>query len=234
MNNEVCKYMNNMQPRWAKLKKEKFMPIAGLILMLVWFCGIMLYAGYAKSQSQSSRSYQIFKLKAAFLYNFIRFVEWPEEKMSNEGKPIVIGIIGKDSFGNVLEPLKGKKIKGRKVILKRFKSFGEIKQLDENTQKKELKAIGQSHLLFVCNSEKSHISELTKSIREYNILTVGDMKNFLENGGIINFTMEQNKIRFDVNVTAAKDSNLKIRSQLLRLAKTVIKKDTVTTDSGGS
>ena len=234
MDKEKDENLNNTQLRRVEPKKERFVPIAGLILMLVWICGIMMYASYAKSQSQSSRSYQVFKLKAAFLYNFIRFVEWPDDKMSDESKPVIIGVIGKDAFGNALQPIKGKKVKGREVVIKRFKSFSQIKQLDKAAQEKEIEAIGESCLLFICNSEKPHVSELTKLIRKYHVLTVGDMEEFLNKGGIINFTMVQNKIRFNINMTAAQESDLKIRSQLLRLAKTVIKKKIAAADAGGN
>lgn len=234
MNKEENENLNNTKLRWVEPKKERFISITGLILILVWICGIMMYASYAKSRSQSSRSHQIFKLKGAFLYNFIRFVEWPEDKMGDQSKPVIIGVIGKDAFENALEPIKDKKVKGRKVVLKRFKSFSQIKQLDKAAQEKEIEAIGACYLLFVCNSEKAHVTELVKLIRKYNVLTVGDMEDFLNQGGIINFTMVQNKIRFNINMTAAQDSGLKIRSQLLRLAKTVIKKKIAAADAGGS
>lgn len=234
MDKEENKNLNNTRPWMPEPKKQRFMPMAVLLLvMLVCICGIMTCAGYA-THSESGKLRRASMLKTAFLYNFIRFVEWPAAKIGDVNEPIIIGVIGEDDFGDALKLTKGKKVRGREVVIKRFKSFSKIKQLDKAAQEKEIKAIGESHLLFVCKSEKAHVSELAKLIQGYHVLTVGDMEDFLNQGGIINFTMSQNKIRFEVNMTMAKDSDLKIRSQLLRLAKTVVRKKIVAADAGGS
>jgi hypothetical protein len=144
--------------------------------------------------------------------------------MADKDKPIVIGVLGKDSFGNALEAIPDKKPKGKDVVIKRFKSFEELKKsANKNELDQEIKAIGECHLLLICDSEKAYLSEITVSIKKYNILTVGEIDGFLDNGGTINFTLLNNKIRFDINAIAAKESHLKIRSQLLRLANMVVK-----------
>jgi hypothetical protein len=107
----------------------------------------------ANDDSTVSREYQI---KAAFLYNFIQFVDWPEEKSADSNEPITIGIIGKDPFENAFEPIKDKKLKGRSVIIKRFKSFEELKksaEKDKSELDREIKALTKCHLLFICSSE---------------------------------------------------------------------------------
>jgi hypothetical protein len=218
MNKLIYQHVNNNQ------RNDRIVPLAGLILMFAWFCGIVIYGGYAASQSQASKTVQAYKVKTAFLYNFIRFVDWPEEKMADKDKPIVIGVLGKDSFGDALEAIPDKKPKGKDVVIKRFKSFEELKKsANKNELDQEIKAIGECHLLFICDSEKAYLSEITASIKKYNILTVGEITGLLDNGGIINFTVLNNKIRFDINTIAAKESHLKIRSQLLRLANIVVK-----------
>ncbi len=166
------------------------------------------------------------QIKAAFIYNFIKFVDWPKEKTADSNEPIIIGIIGKDPFGRVFEPIKNKKVKNRIVVIKRFKSFEEIKKLGEHDKaefNRSINYLRKCHLLFVCSSEKDKVKEVLALVKDHSVLTIADNKGFLESGGTINFLMEDKKVRFEINVTAAKKSKLKISSKLLRLAKRVVK-----------
>ena len=182
-----------------------------IVLALALFVAII--APNARADSAPSREYQI---KAAYLYNFIKFVDWPEEKMADSNEPITIGIIGKDPFGKAFEPIKNKQVKGKKVVIKRFKGFEELKKSAE-----QIEAIRKCYLLFVCRSQKKQLRKIINLVKDHNVLTVGDMKGFLKSGGIINFMMEDKKVRFEINNTAAKQAKLTIRSKLLRLAKRV-------------
>ena len=180
-------------------------------------------ASQGRAESAQSREYQI---KAAFLYNFIKFVDWPEEKMADSNEPIIIGIIGKSPFGNAFEPLKAKKIKGRSVVVKRFKGFEKLKKSsgkNETELGRKIEALRKCHLLFICSSEKKNLKEIINSVKDHSVLTIDGMEGFLEAGGIIKFLVEEKKIHFEINVTASKRAKLKIRSQLLRLAKKVVK-----------
>lgn len=185
-----------------------------VVVTLVLSVGIILPE--ARANSASDREHQV---KAAFLYNFINFVEWPKDKLAEEDTVITIGIIGKDPFGKAFEPIKNKKVKGKKVIVRRFGSYKELKGSSE-----QIKSVRQCHILFICSSEKENLKEVIGIVENHSVLTVGDMKSFLESDGIINFLMEDNKVRFEVNKTAAERAKLKIRSKLLRLAKRVIPK----------
>lgn len=176
----------------------------------------------AKADSTSSREYQV---KAAFLYNFIQFVDWPEEKLADGGEPIIIGIIGEDPFGDAFEPIKDKKVKGRGVVIKRFKSFEQLKKSTEKDKTKsdqEIETLTKCHLLFICSSERKNLKEIINTVKDHSVLTVGEMEGFLEDGGIINWFVEERKIRFEVNVSAAQQARLEIRSKLLRLAKRIV------------
>ncbi len=180
--------------------------------------------GAAKAQpdSTSNREYQI---KAAFLYNFIKFVDWPKEKIADSNEPITVGIIGKDPFGKAFEPIMNKKVKNRKVVIKRFSSFEELKKSGQNRDaeaQRQIKALRKCHLVFICSSEEKKHKDIINLVKDHHVLTVGDTKDFLESGGIINFLTEEKKVRFEINIAAAKQSKLKIRSQLLRLAKRVV------------
>jgi hypothetical protein len=159
-----------------------------------------------KDASLANREYQ---LKAAFLYNFLNFVEWPSEKSKGNDK-IIIGIIGQNPFGGAFKPLRDKKIKGRKVIVKEFRQFG------QTPQEKSLK---NCHLLFICTSEEENVRKIIKTVSNSAVLTIGEQDDFLKKGGIINFYMEENKIRFEISRDEAEKAGMTIRSQLLRLAK---------------
>jgi hypothetical protein len=151
------------------------------------------------------------------------FVDWPQEKTPGSGEPIIIGIIGKDPFENAFEPIKDKLVNGKKVIIQRFKGLEEVKKSDKAGMDKEIEAIRKCHLLFICSSEKGASKEITDLVKGYGVLTVGDVPDFIESGGgMINFVLEEEKVRFEINNTSAEQSKLQIRSQLLRLAKRVI------------
>ncbi len=177
----------------------------------------------ARADSAASLEYQV---KAAFIYNFIKFVDWPKEKVADPNAPLTIGIIGKDPFEDAFEPLQEKETKDRKVIIQRFEGF--VRNWKSPAKKKKdqphpkSQDIQKCHLLFICPSESERIADIIASVKDHSVLTVADTQGFLEAGGIINFVMEEQKVRFEINVTTAKQAKLQIRSQLLRLAKRVI------------
>jgi hypothetical protein len=189
------------------------------LMVLVSVLLVVAIAMGTQADSQASREYQV---KAAFLYNFIKFVDWQGEETADSNEPIIIGIIGKDPFGDAFEPVKDKPVKGRKVIVKWFKGLEELEKLSE--KQSQIEAIGKCHLLFVCPSEKEKLGEIINLVKDYSVLTVADMQGFLESGGIVNFVIEENKVGFEINIAAAEHAKLKIRSQLLRLAKRVVEK----------
>lgn len=197
---------------------------------------VIIFLVFATSQSRAdSESVREYQLKAAFLYNFLMFTDWPEEKMSADDKPIIIGIMGKDPFENAFEPIKDKDAKNRKVIVKRFKGLEDLKKSGSDAMNKEIEEIRKCHLLFICSSEKPVLKEIINLVSGYNILTVGDMQGFLESGGgVINFVVEEGKIRFEINAIAAAQAKLQIRSQLLRLARRVIEEKQSQRDKEGN
>jgi hypothetical protein len=196
--------------------------------LIIFAMSLFVLSTVALTQEDSvqSREYQI---KAAFLYNFIKFVDWPKEKESpaDSNEPVAIGIIGKDPFGNSFEPLRDKQVKSRNVVIKRFEGFGQLNQSDEQGEQQhpEIEAIRKCHVLFICPSEKEYVQQIIASTKNYGVLAVGDMNGFLEAGGIINFLTEEKKIRFEIDLDAAERCRLTIRSKLLRLAKRVIRQN---------
>lgn len=149
-------------------------------------------------------------IKAGFIYNFAKFVEWPSATFSQPDSPIVIGVLGTDPFGSVLDRIvEDKKIGPRGFVVKRYK-WG-----------KDLKDLKDCKILFVSASEKAHIDEILQSVKGQPILTVGETPGFAERGGVIRFTVEDNRVRFEVNVDAAHQAELNISSRLLTLAKII-------------
>ena len=166
--------------------------------MLFYTVANGLYAG--DGGSAATREYQI---KAAFLYHFIQFVEWPDDAML-PNQPIVVGILGVDPFGADIETLKGKEIRGRPLLIQRYTNVSDVTRC---------------HLLFISASERNQLDGILKSLHGESVLTVGEMDAFVDYGGIINFILLDNKIRFQINTGAAEKAGLRISSKLLKLAK---------------
>jgi len=157
-----------------------------------------------------TRSLQEYEVKAAFLFNFAKFVEWPANAFTSADEPIILGILGADPFGDSLKPLEEKTAGGRRLVIKRFVSA---------------EALEKCHILFVSRSSAKDFPQILPTTRNWNVLTVGEVRGFTEAGGIINFVLVDKKIRFEINVDAAQQAGLKISSQLLKVAK-IVRADT--------
>jgi hypothetical protein len=148
-----------------------------------------------------------YEVKAAFIYNFAKYVRWPEASTSETRKPFVIGVIGRDPFGQALDDaVRGQSLEGRAVVVRRLSKVEEVADCD---------------ILFISSSEKNNLQRIFQALREAPVLTIGDMDRFAERGGIINLTTEEKRVRFEINVEAAERAGLKPGSQLLRLARIV-------------
>jgi hypothetical protein len=144
------------------------------------------------------------EVKAAFMYNFSRFVQWPGPETD---KPFTIGVIGKDPFGPVLdEAVQGKRVNGRELVVRRFS---------------RIESVVGCNILFVASSEENNLERILHALRGMPVLTIGEMNQFGERGGMINLITQGNRIRFEINVEAIERGGLKVSSDLLRLAKIV-------------
>jgi len=181
--------------------------LAILILAISVSLGWTGETGAQVSDPSDSSEYLI---KAGFIYNFAKFVEWPSTAFTEAESPIVIGVVGVDPFGSLIDRIvEDKKIGSRGFIVKRFK-WG-----------KDLKELKDCKILFVSPSERTHIDEILQLVKGLPILTVGETPGFAERGGMIRFTLEDNRVRFEVNVEAARQADLNISSRLLTLAKII-------------
>ena len=155
-----------------------------------------------------------YKQKAAFLYKFLTFVEWPPQTFPEDDSPYVIGVLGEDPFFdpsalvNYLdEAIDGKTINNRKLIVRK--------------SERSIANLKNCHLLFINKSERKRLKSILTMARENNILTVSETDNFCEQGGIVNFRERGDKVRFEVNLEAAEQANLKVSSKLLNVAKII-------------
>lgn len=147
------------------------------------------------------------ELKAVFLLNFARFVEWPASAFERAQSPIVIGVLGDDPFGRVLDGVvEGEMAMNRPLTVQRFA---------------HAEGVVACHILFVSLSDDRRYEQLLASLRGRPILTVGDSEGFATRGGMIRFVTERNRIRLRVNVEAAKAAGLTLSSRLLRAAEIV-------------
>jgi hypothetical protein len=164
-----------------------------------------------------SETYPEHEVKAAFMYNFLKFTDWPEEKVPDENETMNIFVVGNYPECKTFKDIQEKTREGNPVRVRIFKSYEQMS--DPNVLK-------ECHLLYICKSEKKHITEILKLVKDSSVLTVGEYEGFLEAGGMINFVEYREKLRFEVNMSAAAEANLKLRSKLLKLAKRVITDDT--------
>jgi hypothetical protein len=169
--------------------------LLGLVVQILFFGTA---AGHGATASQT-------EVKAAFLYNFAKFVEWPAEAFSSETAPIQLGVFGDEDFAAKLGSLlNDKKAHGRFFDVKVFSNPQEAKNFQ---------------MVFVAASEAKRAAQVLEAARKSPVLTIGESEQFLDSGGMINFVFEEAQLRFEVNPESADKAKIEISSKLLRLAK---------------
>lgn len=146
-----------------------------------------------------------YAVKAAWLFNFAKYCEWPAAAFSREDTPIVVGVLGADPFGPALEQaVGGKTINNRKVTFLRSNRLEDLQP---------------AHILFVTRAEKPRLRELLTELARRPVLTVSDLPGFTEAGGGIYLFAEEDSVRFFINNEAAEKAGLRLRAQLIRLSR---------------
>ena len=181
---------NAARTRWAVLHR------LALSALLGW-TGLV-----GRAESPAFNEYEV---KAAFLFNFTQFVEWPPAAFATAASPIHIGVLGDDPFGELFDQtVRGEMVKNRTIVIKRARRVEDLTNC---------------HVLFIAKSEKPRLVQIMSVVQGRPILTVSDLDQFNRRGGIINFFFEGNKVRFEINLAAAERAGLKISSKLLKLGK---------------
>jgi hypothetical protein len=167
----------------------------------LWPLVCLLTIAAARPAAPTPSEYEI---KAIFLLQFAQYVEWPAGAFVEPRSPLVIGVLGADPFNGALEEaVAGETVDHRPLTIRRFRRVEEIKTC---------------HVLFIGRSETERLEKIFAHLKGRNILTVGDSGVFAETGGMVQFISENKKIRFRINLAAAKAAGLTISSKILRVA----------------
>ncbi len=184
--------VSTIRPR----RLRAWLPPAALLL-----CATFGNVSLSRAQQQPVSEYQV---KAAFLYNFAKFVDWPPEAFRDPSAPIVMCIEGDDPFGNALDQtVRDKTVNGRAFFIRRGRQLPELKQC---------------HILFISSSERRRLPEIFSRLQGAGVLTVGESERFASSGGVVQFALEDNRVHLVMNPDAAARARLKVSSKLLAIA----------------
>jgi hypothetical protein len=167
----------------------------------------VLFLAFSRVGMADERSAREFQVKAAFLFHFSQFVEWPGEAFPRGDSPLVIGVIGRgDPFNGALErAVRDKRVADHPIVIAHYDSVA---------------AMGACHILFICDDQADALDAILQKAGS-GTLTVGDLDSFTERGGLVRFFPEDNKVRFEINLEILRRSRLHISAKLLKLAKIV-------------
>ena len=174
--------------------------------------GFLKYLGLiaacaAVLSAESPEPVNEYQVKAAFVYNFARFVTWPEHAFKNTSDPISICVLGEDQFHGALErAIAGKTVEGRPFKVRHLNA---------------VESGCNCHILFVSRSGLERFRAISEELKSSSVLTVGESPGFATNGGVINFKPNRGMIRFEININTAEEERLHISSKLLSLSEIV-------------
>jgi hypothetical protein len=172
----------------------------GLLSVLI----VVLLGGFGAVATAASLEY---KVKAAYLYNLLLFVRWPESGSSDDLRsPVRVCLLGRDPFGDAIDPIVQRKVGKRPIALLRLADHRDT---------------SGCHLVFVGSSEKARLSRLLRALRDNNVLSVGDMEGFARRGGMVGLVLKGGKVRLEINRTAAREAGLRLSAKLLEVASAV-------------
>lgn len=169
----------------------------------VWLAGL---AGPA-ARADDAVPFREYDVKAVFLFNFAQFVEWPDVRAAATNMPFVIGVLGEDPFGAILDQtVSGEHVRGRPLEVHRYLRIEDVKGCD---------------LLFVSRSERGRLADIVRRLSGQGILTVGDTEPFGRLGGIITFRTSKSRVQLQINAAAAEREGFRISAKLLKVAQVV-------------
>jgi YfiR/HmsC-like len=170
-------------------------------LACLWLAG-----GWAAGDEKSGGVGE-YQVKAAFLYNFTKFTDWPASAFSSTNAPLVIGILGDDPFGPMLdEVVRGEVVRAHPLVVKRLGADEDLRSCQ---------------ILFISRSEKHRLPALLSQLKGSPVLTVSDASDFAEQGGMVNFRLVQKTVKLEINQAATEAASLQISGKLLKLARIV-------------
>jgi hypothetical protein len=175
-----------------------------VFLVALILAGTFLLAYLPVCGGQSPTEFQV---KAAYLFNFLKFVEWPDDPGADPHGKWVVGFVGETPIGGELTRLvEGKNVLGRDLQVKNFQTTDNLRAC---------------HILFISESEKKRLPAILTVLRGSSVLTVADMDNFIGSGGMVQFVVEDARVRVAIDVGATTRARLKVSSKLLLIAHVV-------------
>ncbi|MBF0572328.1 MAG: YfiR family protein [Desulfamplus sp.] len=156
--------------------------------------------GYAAEISE-------YQIKAAYIYNFTKFIHWPDNAFRDQTAPLVVGVLGENDFDGALIPLSSKTVNSRAIQIKFFRTLEDVQEC---------------HILYISNSDTVETDSILKELKFRPIVTIGDGEQFAFRGGVIQFVMIRSRLRFILNLANAKINQIQIDAQLLSLATEVL------------
>jgi len=180
--------------------------------LLRWLPALVLvglFAGTAPAVLAQAEVLEEYQVKAAFLYQFTKFIEWPAEAFPDANAPFSICVAGADPFGSTLNQLFQQKTVGQRRLELRRSARGEDLQ--------------GCQILFISASERKRFPAILEKVKAAPVVTVSEDDRFIQSGGVINFILSDERVRFDINLNVAEGKGLKFSSRLLSVARTVLK-----------
>lgn len=175
-----------------------------LLVLFVFFWGGLWASGpNLWAQELKATEYQV---KAAFIYNFLQFVDWPAKPGKAPGPALNLCIMGENPFGSAFESYQGETVRRWKLFIRQAQTVHELKDCQ---------------VLFICPSEKGRAAQIARQAAGQGILTIGDSDGLAHQGVMINFHLDRGKVRFEINIEAARRAGITISSHLLKLAKII-------------
>jgi hypothetical protein len=173
------------------------------LFYLVFFPTLFIVSPLLQANEQSIE----YKVKAAYLYNFSKFTDWPDDIAVAEHNIFTLCILGEDPFGSVIAPIKTKQVRKKPIKLLYFSQMGP--------------GINQCKILFISETEKNHTQSIFLALADSNILTVGESSKFAISGGMIGFIIKNGRVQFQINKQAARRAGLEFDPRLLKLGQVV-------------
>jgi len=176
-------------------------------ITILMMTGVILGSAVVSARQARADVPPEYMIKAAYLLNFARLVEWPRDAFTSLDSPVTIGIVGNDPFGDALEQtVEGKRINNRRIDVQRLQWNQDLRRCQ---------------IVFISSTDSARIGELTTRLAGLPVLIVGEARQLATRGATINFMIEDDRVRFEVNVEAARRARLTVSSQILRVAKIV-------------
>jgi YfiR/HmsC-like len=182
------------------MKKKFLFRLFVCLLGLTALFWCMPPAQCAVAQSRQPTEYEV---KAAFLYNFAKFAEWPADAFSGPDAPFVFGILGRDPFGAIIDAVEKRTVNGRTVQVRRFSDVQDIRKC---------------HILYISSSETERLGTILRTLAHASTLLVSDSSTFVDRGGAIGFVVLDNSVGFKINTDAVLRAGITIHSRLLKMA----------------